>query len=194
MDSRDITLLLEPLREQTRILIEQTLPARGYTFRPTTTRRTPWDQARTWRQGRDTLAILAEIAKLRANGIHALARYIEMVGPQAGSLKVTNALPGLSWHQWLEAVDLALIIDGHAVYDIDDDAHPGGKKPHPAYRVLAEEAEKAGLYPGAKFGDFPHVQIRSTEPIRLYRLDQINAAMMERYGLDEDAWRAAHPG
>ncbi|GAK49224.1 hypothetical protein U14_00443 [Candidatus Moduliflexus flocculans] len=37
----------------------------------------------------------------------------QSVGPQYGD-PVTNALPGCSWHQWNEAVDLFWVIDGKA--------------------------------------------------------------------------------
>lgn len=183
-DSRDPSLLIEAFRIPFTTLIETALPARGFTFRPSTTIRTPWEQARVWRKSRSQETVEAKIAELRTQGAHALATFLEVVGPQSGAkYHLTKAVPGLSWHQWGEAADCYLVVNGSAVWDA---ANPG-------WVAYMEEAEKVGLYPGRKFGDPPHVQLRSVEPYQVSTLADINQAMLDRFGLDEAAYMARIP-
>lgn len=148
----------------------------GFELRPYMTLRSPDEQARLWRQSRALEEIRAEIDRLRNGGATFLAACIERVGPQAGR-HVTNALPGLSWHQWGEAVDCVVIENGKAVWDTK----------HPGWKAYGEAARRAGLEAGMfwkSFKDFPHVQKRKdASPLSAgLSLADIEKAMRERWG------------
>lgn len=160
----DVDRLIDALREQ------------GHEFRLSTTVRTPWQQARLWRQSRTRSTISARIRELHLSGASYLAEVLEVVGPQSGR-PVTNAIPGLSWHQWGEAADLFLVIGGAAAWDA---AHPG-------YLALAITAESLGLTSGRSFGDPVHVQARATEPTA-FSLREVSEEMLERFGASERDW------
>jgi hypothetical protein len=162
----DVDRLLAALRDQ------------GYEFRISTTLRTPWQQSRLWRQSRTRATISDRVVMLRSAGAEYLAHVLESVGPQSGK-PVTNALPGMSWHQWGLAVDAYLVVDRVAVWDA---AHPG-------YIALAITAESLGLTSGRSWGDAPHVQARMGEP-RDMPLREVDAEMAERFGLSERDWLA----
>lgn len=174
---RDPALLDPGFRADVERLIAA-LAAQGYAFRLSTTLRTPWQQARLWRGSRSRAVISARIVDLRSSGAGYLADVLEAVGPQSGP-PVTNAIPGLSWHQWGEAADLVLVERGAAVWD------PG----HAGYHALAITAETIGLHSGRSFGDPPHVQARRTEPTAL-PLDEVADEMRERFGTSEARWLA----
>ncbi len=158
--------LLAALREQ------------GFDFRYSATLRTPWTQARYWRGSRSRSVVSARIVDLRSSGAGYLADVLEAVGPQSGP-PVTNAIPGLSWHQWGEAADLFLVERGAAVWD------PG----HAGYHALAITAETIDLHSGRSFGDAPHVQARHSEPTAL-PLAEVADEMRERFGASEPRWLA----
>lgn len=153
---------------------------RGVTMRPTEAVRDPWTQAKYWRQSRSSEQIAAKIAQLRNAGANFLATVIDSVGPQSGD-PVTNSIPGMSWHQWGEAVDCVWIVGGHAVWDenVVIDGENG-------FRVYAEEATKLMLTPGGlwpHFKDWPHVQARvAPSPVSSgLTLLQVNQAMQDRW-------------
>ena len=176
---RDPALLDHGFRADVERLIAA-LHAQGFEFRLSTTLRTPWQQARLWRQSRSRETVSARIVELRQAGAGYLADVLEAVGPQSGP-PVTKAIPGLSWHQWGEAADLFLVERGAAVWD------PG----HAGYHALAITAETIGLRSGRSFGDPPHVQARRTEPSAL-PLAEVAEEMEARFGRDERAWLAAN--
>lgn len=177
--SRDLHSLVEPFREQLERLLEACEGA-GYTMRPYFTLRTPDEQARLWRQSRSSEEIADRLRWLRQNGGDFIAQCIENVGPQYGP-HVTNAVPGLSWHQWGEAVDCFWLLDGKAEWSTRKKvAGVNG------YRNYAELAEQAGLTAGGHwrtFKDWPHVQLRSdSSPGRRYSLEEIDREMRQRFG------------
>jgi hypothetical protein len=63
-----------------------------------------------------------------------LAQCIERVGKQFGE-HVTNAIPGLSWHQWGEAADSAWVVDNEVVWSIEETVNGLN-----GYMVYADEA------------------------------------------------------
>lgn len=152
----------------------------GFEFRFSATLRTPWTQARYFRQSRTRETVSARIIDLRSSGAGYLADVLEAVGPQSGP-PVTRAIPGLSLHQWGVAADLFLVERGAAIWD------PG----HAGYHALAITAESLGLKSGRSFGDPPHVQARHTEPTAL-PLAEVAAEMLDRFGRSERAWLATH--
>lgn len=118
--------------------------------RPYHMARSPWLQAKLWRQSRPTSVVLDQVLKMRHRGMTWLSQVMEDVGPSSGP-HVTDAVPGLSWHQWGEAVDFMVVVDGEVVWDAD----------HPGYLALAEEAARLGLQSGYFWTsrDAGHVQV-----------------------------------
>lgn len=169
---------LSGLTPDFRARLEQLLEAcraRGVVMVPYLGIRTPADQAALWKQGRTAAAIAAELARLRSAGGGYLADLVEGAVPR-GTKRVTNALPGLSWHQWGEACDCYWRVDGKACWAV-----PTGNL---GYAIYAAEAKHLGLTAGGYFttlADWPHVQLRTLgSPARLYALTEIDARMRER--------------
>jgi hypothetical protein len=180
MPSRRIEDLVPELQPQAITLIEK-CRARGIEMRPSTTLRTPFEQAKLWRQSRSKAKVHAKIAQLRSLGADFLAFCLESVGPQPTGDPVTKAIPGLSWHQWGEAMDCFWLVNGDAEWS--PDVKINGLK---GYRVYAEEAKQmgltaGGLWPG--FKDWPHVQLKPQgSPEDLMSITDIDRIMKERFG------------
>ncbi len=90
--------------------------------------RDPRTQARMWRRSRPSTRVDQQLVKMRdqEGGLYLpwLADVLEEVGPQpdgvneTSSVWATNAIPGLSWHQWGLACDFFLRNpDGSANWD-----------------------------------------------------------------------------
>lgn len=154
--------------------------ASGYPMRPFFTVRSPFEQGKLWRQSRTTKEIQEKLSELKGRGANFLAHCIESVGPQNGR-HVTNAIPGLSWHQWGEAVDCFWLIDGNAEWSSRRKIHGMN-----GYATYADVAKSMGLDAGGlwrSFKDWPHVQLRNeSDPSRLYSLEEIDAEMKVRFG------------
>ena len=152
----------------------------GVEMRPYFALRSPAEQASLWRQSRSTEEISAAVKRLQDAGAQYLAKVLCDVGPCHG-MHVTNSLPGLSWHQWGEAVDCFWAVNGKAEWSssIIIDGVNG-------YVMMANEAEKIGLTAGGrwpKFKDWPHVQMRvSGSPIAEgMTLQEIDHEMQQRF-------------
>ena len=174
----DLDNLVPPLKTLVVSVITR-CTARGVELRPNQGLRDPFEQARLWRQSRSREEIDAKIAELDANGAAFLAQCLSSVGPQHGD-HVTDTPPGLSWHQWGEALDCFWLVDGKAEWSTQKLV--GGLN---GYRVLAEEAEAVGLTAGGhwkKFKDWPHVQLRAGNASDLMSLADIDAQMGARFG------------
>ena len=154
--------------------------ARRIVMRPFFTLRSPFEQAKLWRQSRSLEEISEKIADFRNNGAPFLAFCIGSVGPQSGD-PVTNAAPGFSWHQWGEAVDCFWLVDNQAMWSTKKMLN--GQN---GYQVYAEEAKRLGLTPGGFWNslkDWPHVQLQSAaDPGKSKTLAEIDAAMKARFG------------
>ena len=152
----------------------------GVEMRPYFGIRTPVEQAKLWRQSRTSEQVKAKIAELKAGGAPYLAACIEKAGPQSGP-PVTNAIPGLSWHQWGEAVDAAWIIDGKTEWSTQKkiDGING-------YAVYAAQAQIQGLNSGGlwrSLKDWPHVQLRSAgSPLKIMSLAEVDQTMQAKFG------------
>ena len=153
--------------------------ARGVEMRPVFTLRTPFEQGALWRQSRTGEQVRAKITELRAKGAPFLAFCIEDVGPRNGS-HVTNAVPGLSWHQWGEALDCVWVVSGEAVWSTQKKVNGVN-----GFSIYAQEARKLGLDAGLfwnSFKDPPHVQLRGvSNPGKVFSLKDIDATMRERF-------------
>ncbi|UFH57480.1 M15 family metallopeptidase [Spirosoma sp. KNUC1025] len=149
-------------------------------MRPNEGLRSPFVQAKYWRQSRATEEIRKAIKELTNKGATFLAHCLDSVGPQHGD-PVTNALPGLSWHQWGESLDCFWVVNGKAVWDLEKKVN--GQN---GFRVYAEEAKKLGLNAGlfwTSFQDAPHVQLRkANSPSKVHTIAEIDQAMRERFG------------
>lgn len=82
------------------------------------------EQAKIWRKGRSTAEIERKIEELKKIDCAYLARLIADAGRQPGKMIVTYAIPGLSYHNWGEAIDVL----------VNGDQSGSGKN----YRPLAE--------------------------------------------------------
>jgi peptidoglycan L-alanyl-D-glutamate endopeptidase CwlK len=100
--SRDLSLLEPTFRNHVDQLLSD-CESEGISMTVYFTDRSPYEQAVLWRQSRTTEQIVRAVSTLQDNGASFLANCLEVVGPHQGR-KVTNALPGLSWHQWGKTV------------------------------------------------------------------------------------------
>lgn len=152
----------------------------GIVMRPNESLRDPFVQARYWRQSRSSEQIAAKIADLNAQGASFLAHCIDSVGPQHGD-PVTNSIPGLSWHQWGEALDCFWVVNGQAEWSVKRLVN--GKN---GFQVYAATANQMGLTAGGlwtSLKDWPHVQLRkAASPLGEFTLQQIDAAMKSQFG------------
>ncbi len=178
MASRDINDLIPKFRPLVKQLL-QNCQTRKVEMRVSQTLRDPFEQARLWRQARPIGEIKQKISTFRAAGANFLAHCLESVGPQNGG-HVTDAPPGLSWHQWGEAMDCFWLVDGKA--EFSPNKLVNGQN---GYRVYVEEAVKLGLTAGGlfkKLKDFPHVQLRPQgSPTGVFTLLEIDAEMKKRF-------------
>lgn len=178
MPSRDMKDLVLDFRARVQNLLNA-CRARGVEMRPYTTLRDPFEQARLWRQSRTREQINRKVAQLREVGADFLAHCLESVGPQNGR-HVTDAPPGLSWHQWGEAVDCFWVVEGQAEWSPERKVNGSN-----GYHVYAEEARRLGLTAGghwSNFKDWPHVQLRAANnPQEVLSLQQIDEAMREGF-------------
>jgi hypothetical protein len=113
MSRLDLSKLAQPFRERFELLKEElqrehidVLFYCGF--------RSCAEQARLWRSSRSTTTINATLAELDATGFGFLADVIRDVGPQYGSIgdHLTYAIPGKSCHNYGQAVDGVVMIDG----------------------------------------------------------------------------------
>lgn len=143
--------------------------------------RSPWAQARVWRQSRTTEQVRSEAAMLASRGAPWLSDVLLSVGPQAGALgrHVTRALPGASWHQWGEALDVAAMIDGRPTWATE------------RYQRLGEVALLHDVTWGGWWGrpDLPHFQRRREgSPLAAgYEWSEVDARMRALWGETERA-------
>jgi len=176
--SRDLNQLTDAFRAKVDALL-QGCAARAVQMRPYYTIRSPFQQARLWRQSRSSEEVDARVAELRQKSAPFLADCIVRVGPQQGNF-ATNAVPGLSWHQWREAVDCFWLVGNEAEWSARKkiDGVNG-------YQVYAEEAQSAGLTAGGlwtSIKDWPHVQLRAeSSPLKTMGLVEIDAEMKRRF-------------
>lgn len=165
---RDLNALDPEFKTAVKLVLAR-CETRGFIFRPFYTLRSPWKQARLWRQSRPTAEIQTAIQKLKQEGAPFLAHVLKAVGPQVGRW-ATNALPGQSWHQWGLAVDCFLATpNGRAIWSSE----------HLGYKVYADEAENLGLTAGYnwKRRDAVHVQADDKTVRSIYTWTEIDAAM-----------------
>ena len=147
--------------------------AQGFTMVPYCGLRTLTEEAKLWRQSRQTKEISQKIQSLIALNAPYLAQIIINVGPQPDGPWKTDTIPGLSWHNWGQAIDLYWQLpDGSINWD--------GKAQ--GYQVLGELATANGLKWGGDFTDpdWDHVQLNQQEIPDLYSLKYVNDYFKEK--------------
>lgn len=175
--SRELNELDPSIEEKVREIL-QNLRQQGYEMHPFCTKRNVVEQAKLWRQSRTTKEIKLEIRRLKNSGGDFLAQCIEYVGPQHGRW-ATNAIPGMSWHNWGLAVDCFLAdVEGRALWNLDDDYTYNG------YQAYAEAAVNEGFIAGFfwRNRDAVHIQSPSQSVISRYDLATVNDKMKQQYG------------
>lgn len=176
--SRDLNDLVPQFRNNVEQLLEQ-CTQQGYPMRVYFTLRDPYEQARLWRQSRSREEINKALTRLRNADAGWLADVLDSVGPQYGR-QVTNALPGLSWHQWGEAIDSFWLLDGKAEWSTRKKVNGNN-----GYRVYADTAARLGLTAGGHWhqADWVHVQLQAeASPAKRYSLAEISREMQQRFG------------
>jgi peptidoglycan L-alanyl-D-glutamate endopeptidase CwlK len=175
---------LTQLDQDFQVKIQELLTAcsnAGYSMRPNEGIRSPFEQGRLWRQSRTGAIVHSKINQLDANGQTFLAECIRRPGPSNGD-HVTNAIPGLSWHQWGNALDCVWIMpDGSENWS--DTSLLNGKN---GYHVYADIATDLGLNAGGHWEsltDWPHVQLpAASSPLNIHTMQEINDIMKQRFG------------
>lgn len=167
--SRDIRDLENKFRYKVKELLANCRKL-GYELKPYCTTRNVYEQARYYRQSRTWKEIKKTINFFKSEKALFLAEVIESVGPQDG-IWVTNAPPGLSWHQWGEAIDCFVLEDNQAIWRSD----------HKGYWIYHREALKLGLHSGYGYGDRVHVQKRTGKITYHWSLREIDRLMEKRF-------------
>lgn len=137
----------------------------GYKIIPDSGFRTLESQAILWRQSRSTVEIVAQIQKYKEQGCDFLAHVLDSVGPRYGP-HATNALPGVSWHQWGEAMD--------CLVTLPTSPHATQSDIYKSYGVSAIQLGLTAGYNFKTFQDMDHVQLRAAEVSDLYTMKEIN--------------------
>jgi hypothetical protein len=147
----DLATLIPEFREKVLAALAK-LKTQGLVFVPYFTLRDPVTQAKLWRQSRSRAVVERQTADLRAQGCSFIADCFDKAGPTDGPW-ATNALPGLSWHQYGEAVDCFLRdATGNAVWE------------SPSYARFGQVGDQHAMWWGGHFGDNDHWQNRKIEP------------------------------
>jgi hypothetical protein len=192
--SRDLFSLVPDFREAIGRVLSSCYE-QGFEMRPYFTVRDPWTQARLWRQSRSIEEIMRAIRDLEKNGAAFLADVLRSVGPQQGP-HLTDALPGLSWHQWGEAVDCYWYLDGEAEWSTRRKVKLNDGREINGYRLYGEIAVAQGLTSGGfwhNLVDWPHIQKRSGAILGDYAWPDIDREMQERFERNESAVDTAEP-
>lgn len=177
--SRDLNDLIPAFKSKVEQLLSDCASS-GYPMRHFFTLRTPFEQGKLWRQSRSKQQVEQKIHELRNSGADFLAHCIESVGPQNGQ-RVTDAIPGFSWHQWGEAVDCFWLVNGDAEWSTKRKINGVN-----GYANYAAIARALGLTSGgfwSSIKDWPHVQLRKeSNPGKIFELQKINQEMADRFG------------
>lgn len=121
----------------------------GVRMHPYSGLRSPLEQANVYMQGRREADRQAAIGMFMDKGATYLADVMRRANIKAGK-RVTNALPGLSWHNFGEALDCGWLKNGKSIEWNDLSG----------YAIYANVAREHGLTAGASFNDHPHIQLR----------------------------------
>jgi peptidoglycan L-alanyl-D-glutamate endopeptidase CwlK len=143
----------------------------GVCMKPYTAFRNPVTQTMMWCSGRKKDEIDAKVKELKSSCAPFLAYLTGTLGPSQKN-HCTNAIAGLSWHQWGEALDCVWVVSGEKVWDIERQVNGMN-----GYAVYSDIAKSLGLvsglhWPGLK--DAVHVQLRSGSPLDFFSYPEID--------------------
>ena len=180
MASRNIDLLVPSFRYLVREMLKR-VEDKGFELLVYCTLRSPYEQARLYRQSRTRSELETKAELFRLRGFDYLADILIQVGPQQGKLgwHVTHAGPGESWHQYGRAIDAVPLREGKALWD--DDA--------PQWQVYGEAAKDVGLHWSGnwqRFRELPHTQDTVGNPLSTLGMDGA-AELLRRYFGKEDS-------
>lgn len=177
--SRDLSDLTQEFRLKVEELLKK-CDQSGYTMRQYYTLRTPFEQGIMWRQSRSSHQIREKISELKNKGADFIAHCIESVGPQNGR-HVTGAIPGLSWHQWGEAIDCYWLLNRDAEWSTRKKVNGINGYVNYAVKAKAMGLTAGGFWPRLK--DWGHVQFRKeSNPGYKFTLEEVNQEMKIRFG------------
>jgi peptidoglycan L-alanyl-D-glutamate endopeptidase CwlK len=168
-----LNTLVPEFREKVELVLAD-CAAQGIIMKPYFAVRSPREQAKYWRQSRTYSQINDALKNLHDWGAPYIADCLQQAGPQHGRW-ATNALPGLSWHNWGQAVDCFLVnLDGTPNWDGEAFG----------YRVYAETAREYGLTAGYfwKTRDSVHIQGPNFEVLTQTSWPEIDENMRRRFG------------
>lgn len=152
----------------------------GYTLYPFCGARSPQVQAEYWGKGRTKNDVFDKVEFLKSHEAYYLAEILSVTVPDISSNIITNALPGLSWHQWGEAMDCFWLIDETPEWDISKTINGIS-----GYEIYAQEASKLGLTSGynwKEFKDAVHIQLTNlSSPLERYSWKEIDNKMQMVY-------------
>lgn len=181
--SRDLNDLTPEFKTKVEALLSA-CQASDYRMKPFFTLRTPFDQAKLWRQSRSQKEVDHMLKRLDEHKADFLIHCIESVGSQHGR-PVTRVIPGFSWHQWGEAIDCFWELDGRAEWSSRKKINDKN-----GYRNYADIAKEIGLTSGGfwrTFKDWPHVQMQQTSnPGLVFSVEDINQEMIRRFSTGDE--------
>ncbi|MBL0725743.1 MAG: M15 family metallopeptidase, partial [Alphaproteobacteria bacterium] len=143
------------------VLVLENCTKRGINMVPFSGLRSPMSQGTIWKQGRKKSDIDKKIEELKKEECDFLASCIENSPAPAQGNIVSNAIPGLSWHQLAAAVDCMWFFNGQIVNFADESRIINGKEVQ-GYYVYAQIVVDHGLTSGGFFQnikDYPHAQL-----------------------------------
>lgn len=164
--------------ERIKILLDN-CNAKGINFRLVEGIRNPFKQAVYWKQSRSSVEVKKTIKRLQNQNADFIAYCLFIIGEHSIGNLITNALPGISWHQYGLAVDCVWVVDSNPCWDINK-FHNGVN----GYDILAHEAEKLNICSGHNWKsikDSYHLQANFTSPSDIYSLEEISSKMEIRY-------------
>jgi peptidoglycan LD-endopeptidase CwlK len=176
MASSEIALLVPDFRKKLNLALDAAT-ARGFRMEPMVTLLTPTEQGALWCQGRSPVdAELKVLALVNAKAPY-LAECLHKAVPKETNL-VTQDVPGNSWFQWGETASVVWI-DSQNKVTYSAEWKDRALNNMNGYRVLAEEAEKIGLFVGSCYN---MLQLRKEQnPIDAMSFEEIDKEMQRRY-------------
>lgn len=130
-------------------------------------------QAKIWRQSRSDTEIDDALTYFKSNECKFLYKVLLEANVQSGP-KITEYLPGLSWHNWRRAVK----------YDIYDYGTGLLDNSLQFIEVIKKSIKKNKLHLGSEFGR-SHFEIQfssDADPLKSYDIKHINSHMEEMWG------------
>jgi len=170
--SRSLTDLTPAMREKAQAFFDAA-KRNGLDLLVTCTFRSLEEQARLYGQGRNLADVAFEIARCPLFGFGKIEQMD--FAPRIKARRLTNALPGLSWHNYGEAMDCVPMKSSKPVWDCRDEL----------WQVYGDCAHEVGLFWAGdwkrfRFLEFPHMQLRAkSNPLKVYTPAEALAALKE---------------